>query len=160
MRIEYFGSGARSPSVLRFWVPYPLQDGPLALRLPGFGKLWAWFLGGFWHRFAWFYCVSSGAWFADGLVGCRASRIEYLYVYTYICVYIYVRKKYNYILPKQCLHLGFLTLVLTNWPAAPENPEGRGYLYSYLYGKIAKKTKENQWFFSIFTKILQKPQVL
>ena len=74
--IKYFGSGARSPSVLRFWVPPPSQDGPLALRLPGFWKFWAWFLGGFWHRFAWFYVVSSGAWFADGLVRCRASRIE------------------------------------------------------------------------------------
>ena len=101
------------------------------------------------------------------------------------------------------MHLGVLTLVVTNRPGVSPSGRCQGYSYRYSYGKKAKKhynykvfcnsssknkgkptvfqhfqqniakstafvrfsstldekTKENQWFFNIFSKILQKALV-
>ena len=74
--ISPFGSLARSPSVLRFWVPPPPPRRPSCPQVAWFLEALGMVSGRVLVSISEFYCVSYGAWFADGLVGCRASRIE------------------------------------------------------------------------------------
>ena len=83
-------------------------------------------------------------------------------------VWVYGNTWWNWhIFPKQCLHLGVLTS--GGWPFG----RGEGYLYRYLYGTNVKnhytftvfynmsaRNKGKPTFSSMFSKVMQKAQVL
>ena len=76
------GSGADSSPNRVLGVPRTLQDSPLTLSPADFRGSFGCFLAGFAHRFLQvsgliFHLVADGfQLFEDGLVGCRASRIQ------------------------------------------------------------------------------------